>query len=159
MHRAGGFTFLELILVLVLMGLVAGLVMPALGGVLDRTQRNAAAREIASAMRYARSQAVSAKTATAFVADFEMNRYWLENLGTEERSSVRFLPREIVFREFSSGDGQRADGTVSIVFFPRGNTSGGTLVLAPPQDRDHPIRFAIRVDPVTGRPEVSTYEE
>lgn len=148
-----------MILVLVLAGLVAGLVMPALAGVLDRTQRKSALREIASALRYARSEAVSQKSAIAFQADLNQNRYWLENLRTETKSAIKTLPREIVFSGFSGGNEQVDTGTATIVFFPRGNTSGGTLKLTPRQPQEDPTRFEIQVDPVTGRPRANTYEE
>jgi type II secretion system protein H len=156
--RCAGFTFLELLLVLVVMSLIAGLTLPLFSGVLDRTERQAALREIASAMRYARSQAVAAKTPITFRADLVNNKYWLENKEEESVSKVKTLPAEVVFAEYTSGEDSYQHETVSILFYPRGNTSGGILVLKPKGDRKRD-RFEIHLDPVTGKPEVQSHEE
>ena len=154
-----GFTLLEMVLVLVLAGLVAGLALPVLSATLERTKRNASVREITSALRYARSKAVSSKTPVAFKAQFEEQRFWLEDLRTGKKSPVKSLHREIRFREFNNGEGQREDGIASIVFYPRGNASGGALVLQGTRREEAEPLVEIRVDPVTGSPKVETYEE
>ena len=65
-RNAGGFTLIELLLVLVFMALIAGLSIPYIGSSLDRIQLQAEAREIRSALGYARSQAVTLKTLFIF---------------------------------------------------------------------------------------------
>lgn len=132
--------------------------MPLVTGALDRVQRQAAVREITSAMRLARSQAVAAKIPIAFQANLDEHRYWLEKTRTEEISTVKTLPREIRFLEFSNGGDSIEHGTISIVFYPRGNTSGGSLTLVPPPPGDADTRYHIRVDTVTGKTRIEKDE-
>lgn len=156
--RQKGFTLLELMIVLALVAGIAAIALPVTMGVLDRVHRQSAIREVTTALRFARSQAVTVKTAFAFQADLSENRFWLENLKTEQTSKVRSLAREIAFQEFFDGEDRFEDGIISIIFYPQGNTSGGSLTLAPKGD-DSENRFFVEVDPVTGKPSVALEEE
>ena len=62
-HALGkdGFTLLELILVLFLMGLMAGIVLPFVVSTLDRVKLQSEARQISSALQFARSEAITKK--------------------------------------------------------------------------------------------------
>ncbi len=149
-----GFTILELIVVLVIVSLVAGLVIPAFSKTLVRMERQSAVREIASAFKYARNRSIAEKVPIAFQAQLSENQYWLEDLRTGEVSKVKSLPSVLVFRDFFDGDDTVTDETVSILFYPRGNTSGGTLRLSAPDVSDEQEWFAIEVNQVTGRSEL-----
>ena len=56
-----GFTLLELVLVLFLMGLIMGLALPFVVKTLDHVKLQSEARRIASAIQFARSEAISKK--------------------------------------------------------------------------------------------------
>lgn len=139
----------------VLVGTIAGLVLPAISGVLNRVNQQSSVREVTSAMRYARSKAVTAKVPVAFQGEFEKNRYWLEDLQSGKVSKVRELQPEIVFREYDNGDDTVTDGTFTIIYYPRGNTSGGSVRLSAPRENDEREWFEIAVDPVTGKSKIS----
>ena len=149
-----GFTILELIVVLLIVSLVVGLVMPAFSKTLIRMERQSAIREIASAFKYARTKSIAEKVPIAFQAQLEENQYWLEDLRTEEISKVKSLPPELVFQDFADGDDTVTDETISIIFYPRGNTSGGTIRLSAPGVASEEEWFAIEVNQVTGRPKL-----
>lgn len=150
-----GFTLFEMIIVVVLMGTLAGLVLPAASGVLSRVNQQSSVREVTSAMRYARSKAVTAKVPVAFQAEFAKNRYWLEDLQSGKVSKVRELQPEIVFREYDNGEDTVTDGTFTIIYYPRGNTSGGAVRLSAPREDDEREWFEIAIDPVTGKSKVT----
>ena len=56
-----GFSLLELILVLFLMGLIVGLALPFVVKTLDRVKLQSETRQIASTLQFARSEAISKK--------------------------------------------------------------------------------------------------
>ncbi len=150
-----GFTLLELILVLSLMAVIAGLVLPAFSGIVQRMELRSSIKEITTALRYARSKAVSAKVPVIFQAEFEKSRYWLEEPQTGTISEVRSLAKGIIFREFFDGEDTLTDGLISIVYFPRGNTSGGAFRLSAPKEDDEREWFEIEIDQVTGKSKIT----
>ena len=72
-----GFTLLELILVLLLMGLIAGFTLPFVASTLDRLKLQSEVRKIASALQFTRSEAISKKNLFTFNIDIDENKYWL----------------------------------------------------------------------------------
>jgi type IV fimbrial biogenesis protein FimU len=58
-HPAGGFTLVELMVVVVLVAVFAGLAVPSLSSTLQRADARQTARELANAFRRARNQAMS----------------------------------------------------------------------------------------------------
>ncbi len=150
--RESGFTLIEMVSVLVVVVLLLGLVTPFVMTTLDRIQGNSSVRKLASVLASARSQAVAAKTSLVFQGNLDQNQYWVINPKTEESSEVMELDRMIQFREFNDGEASWHDGIFSVVFYPLGNTSGGTILLEPSDaDADAPS-FALTIDPVTGKP-------
>ena len=150
--RESGFTLIEMVSVLVLVVLLLGLVTPFVMTTLDRIQGNSSVRKLASVLASVRSQAVAAKTSLVFQGNLDQNQYWVINPKTEESSEVMELDRMIQFREFNDGEASWHDGIFSVVFYPLGNTSGGTILLEPSDaDADAPS-FALTIDPVTGKP-------
>ncbi len=155
LFRSSGFTLLELILVLAVIAVIAALTLPAFSSILNRMEQRSSVKEITTALHYARSKAVSAKIPIVFQAEFENNRYWLEEQQTGVVSETKFLSRGIVFREFFDGDDTTTDGLISIVYFPRGNTSGGSIRLSAPKEDDEREWFEIEIDQVTGKPKIT----
>lgn len=150
----GGFTLLELILVLLMMALIAGLTTPFVMSTLDRIRLDSEVRNVASALRYARSEAIARKIRFTFNADIESGRYWLAGPAGGDALQARVLDQGIRFKQFTNEQETRTDGTFVIHFFPQGNSSGGTIHLeVAGQDADE-TGYVIRVSPVTGTPRI-----
>ncbi len=152
--RQDGFTLIELIVVMILVGMLAGLVTPIVMSVLDRTQRNSAVNNLAAFLRSTRTQAVSMKTPIVFKGDLEENRYWWFNPETEETSDVHFLKGKIRLSEFEDAKDSTDRGIFSITFYPLGNNSGGLIHLNAIEDGKENEAYQLKIDPVTGRPQV-----
>ncbi len=150
-HRENGFTLIELVSVLVLIGLFLGLASPFVMATLDRIQADSSVRKMVSMLASARSQAIAEKTSLVFQGDLDQNQYWISDPRTEESSDLVQLERTIQLREFDDGEASFREGIFSITFYPMGNTSGGTILLEPSDpDADAPS-FLLTIDPVTGK--------
>ncbi len=150
--RESGFTLIEMVSVLVLVLLLMGLVTPFVMTTLDRIQGDSSVRKLASMLASARSRAVATKTSFVFQGDLDQNQYWVIDPKTEKSSEVMELDQMIQFREFNDGEESWHEGIFSVVFYPLGSTSGGTIFLEPSDaDADAPS-FALTIDPVTGKP-------
>ena len=144
---------IEMVSVLVMIGLFMVLVTPSLLSTLDRIQADSSVRKITSIL------ASGPKSGDHHKNDFGVSRKPGSKsvLGdrrpkTEESSAVMELDRTIQFREFDDGEKSLRDGIFSVTFYPRGSTSGGTILLEP-TDADAPS-FLLTIDPVTGKPYV-----
>lgn len=158
--RASGFTLIELIIVLVLMGVITALVVPRLTRSLSRMNAESSARQIASILRLARSQAVTEKI--PYLAMFDMDTHTLSVVGYQIRKeedlsdaeikrpmgpSVYVLPDGIRFKEGVLSNGETiTTGAFQMAFFPGGGTSGGEVGLDDNEGRS----FSIVLDTITG---------
>jgi len=146
------FSLLELILVLFLVGLMAGLTTPFLLSTLERIKSQSSVRELATSLRYARSLAITQKTPFAFNVNMDNNRYWLTDLETEEPRIVKELDPGIKVTRFSDKEETIIGGTFFIIFYPQGNSSGGSISI---ESKNPPGKsFFITLDSITGKPHV-----
>ena len=72
-----GFTLLELTMVMFFMALISGLATPFAMSLLDRMELHTSARQITSALRYARSEAITVKKPVIFNGDLTNNQFWV----------------------------------------------------------------------------------
>lgn len=77
-----GFTLIELVLVILIIGLLLAVVAPSLGGMLRSQKLDAAARTIAGMLKQARIYAASQAKPYRLVIDTDDNTCWLEVLST-----------------------------------------------------------------------------
>ncbi|MDH5762589.1 MAG: GspH/FimT family pseudopilin [Nitrospinota bacterium] len=147
-----GFTLIEMMAVLVLMGLFAALTAPFAMKTLDRIQSDASARKIFSMLAQARSQAVAKKTPLLFQGNLDKNQYWVFDPTSDNSVETVQLDRSLQFREFFNGEESVSEGIFSVIFYPLGNTSGGTIFLEPADTGTGAPSFALTIDPVTGKP-------
>ncbi len=151
-RRERAFTLLELLIVLLLVGLASALVVPRMVASLPGVQLKSAARAVAASLRYARSQAVFETVPYAAAVDGSRGLLVVEPAESREapeRRRVYELPEGIEAEVVDAAAGEEP-GTARLLFFPRGDSSGGRVVLRDPRRRE----YAITVDPITGTVEV-----
>ncbi len=152
---SGGFTLLELMIVLAILAMGSMLVIPGLTGMDTRTF-NAQVREASSLLNYARRTAVV--TGRPAVASFESQPDEAEaeqdaDIRTSEGARSTLGPDapwssrgvEIAYRD-STQQLVEVEDAIDITFFPEGGSTGGELILTL-DDRE----AVIVIDPFSGR--------
>ena len=86
--KRGGFTLLEVLLVVVLLGILAAAVAPAVGGMLSGGALRTGARELAAVGRYAHSMALLNQTPVDLVVDLDSGA--VRVVARERESASRF---------------------------------------------------------------------
>ena len=90
MARQRGFTLIEIIVVLVLMGIVFGIAIPKIENLSPKYALRAAAREIASQLEYVRASAVNRRKTFAVVYALEARKYTIVTPPPEGQSDLPF---------------------------------------------------------------------
>lgn len=145
--KAKGFSLVELLVVLVIIGLSASLVLPGLAGGLSSLRLKTAAREVSATLRYARSLAVSMGKEQVINVDIDEGKYWLN----EDKDNNRELPSDVRFVNVTTQGEEITTGRAGIIFYPMGNSSGGTIFVTAGKDRECLILTRL----ITGVVEVS----
>lgn len=135
-HRAAGFTAIELLVVLAVIGLLGTLAAPWFAGMADAVRFRTAARAVAAELREARGAALRGGAPVVLAFDPAGRGY-----GLAGGAGWVTLPEEMEL-QFSPALGEPG----RLGFFADGSTTGGTLRLAGPRHR-----AAIAIDPLTGR--------
>ena len=154
-----GFSLLELILVLFLMGLIVGLALPFVVKTLDRVKLQSEARQIASALQFVRSEAISKKKIFTFNANIDQNKYWLAIPKEKKIIQSKNLDESVRIRDYKSVENELTSGNFVINFYPIGNSSAGTIHLKSSTDDNEKNVYAIIIDPITGKPKIKRFEE
>jgi general secretion pathway protein H len=166
-RTAGGFTLMEMLIVMAVLALVTSLILPAIGAGVRNWELRTAAADLVSNLRLARTEAVTSKLVQAVRVDLDhdrVDRLQATSLavaaGELEKSAQNLLgavlgedPGPVDFAAFGDEDRPATSGAHYILFFPRGNSSGGRVVL---KHRDGERTLVVTVAPVTGRVAVDT---
>ncbi len=166
----GGFTLLELIVVLVIVSLMSALIAPRLTGPMRNLDLKTAAKRISASLRYARSRAATEKAIYVALFDFDNNRLivgdtplamrdFLINdqaaikrvLTTQldrhpERLKLYQPPEGIKLEKGISRENTVGSGFFPVFFFPTGASSGGEIMVANQRGR----QYSVTIDFITG---------
>ena len=128
------------------MVLVIGTVLVTLVGVqisagMPGAELRSGARDVASGLRYVRSQAMAQGREQVFYLDVERGYYWYQ--GGEQR---RALPESLSLGLVTAESEVLGEHVAGIRFFPDGSATGGEITL-----RIGERRIVVDVDWVTGR--------
>lgn len=148
--RHAGFTLLELLLVLAVLGLLAGLVVAYLPTGSTRTEVVATARDVASGLRRARGAAIAGNMPVAFVLDVKNRSYRVGKAAPVRLAKDIALTIDTARSEVSEAGDGAAGG---IRFFPDGSATGGRISLRGAGER--PAVAVVTVDWITGRVDVA----
>ena len=138
-----GFTFIEMIVVLAIVGLAAAVVVPALDAGLDSREVRRATRQIAATMHHMRSEALSTCKLRRMRIDPAENR-----IETDDDGRWAVLTDRAIIERVEGGS-MAGDGTVDILFYANGSNSGADLVIASRRDRSS-NRIRLLLDPLVG---------
>lgn len=134
-----GFTLLELLVVLVLMGLVTGAAVPLLASGMPGAQLKASARELLAGLRQARDQAVIRRQDAALTIDVRKHAFQVSG-----DPRIHQLPPKVQIGLFVA-DTQAGGDVGAFRFYPDGSSTGGRITVS--LDR---TTYRIDVDWLTG---------
>ncbi|MDO9106246.1 MAG: GspH/FimT family protein [Methylovulum sp.] len=140
-----GFTLIELIVVLVIVILGFSAIGISMSSGHDTAEIKAAARDMVSALRYARGQALMDHEETTVDFDLEENSYTISS-----RDKVYTVPDEISLTVVTAQSELTGQGQGSIRFYADGSSTGGRVTL----ERDK-AKLQIDINWLTGACELS----
>lgn len=135
-----GYTLMEVLVTLAIIGLVLAAVPLMVGGSRQGAETRAAVIEVASALRQARGRAVAGFRSEVFVLDTERHFYRVGADGPEIS-----LPEDLALSLYTARSEQQDEGVGRIRFFPDGSATGGRVTLVR-DDR----QYVVAVDWLTG---------
>jgi general secretion pathway protein H len=150
-ERTRGFTLIEMVVVVMIVGLGSALVVPMVQGGWESREVRRAARQIASTMHYCRGEAVALGVPQALVIDAHRNTIHTTGWG---RWAV--LTDKAVIEQIAGGN-PLEEGVVQVLFFPNGSSSGADVVLSNRRDRTR-SRLAVHLDPLVSSVRVEDAE-
>lgn len=122
--KQAGFTLIELLIVIVIIALGAAVAAPNIGSGNQTASINGAAREMASALRFARGHALTHRKESVFLLNLEDNTYQLT-----DRKKVYSIAKDIAIT-LDAAQSQVLDvNQGGIRFFPDGSATGGRITL------------------------------
>lgn len=134
---ARGFTLLELIVVLLVLAVAAGLAMPAIGRSVDAVRVRAEIAGFSAVLRHAREQAIVLRRVHAVVVD--PTEHQVRILADDEVRKTRAIPAGWTIEASPPPN-------LTVRFEPQGSSSGGDFRIVA-----GPVTYRITVDAVTGR--------
>ena len=139
-----GFSLFELLIVLILIALTAGVVMPSFSRGLRGLELETAGRDLITRMKQARSRAIGRQEVSRIilVPSEESPDYYVLANEFEQELNRYLLPERVSIAVQAQ---QFEEAFVRVSFYPNGRSSGGSFYLQN-ETRD----IAIWVDPITG---------
>jgi len=132
-----GFTLLELLVVLFIIGLVASVVSFSAGRFRDKMIFNDEARRIFQGLKHSRESAILERREIFFRVDEQSNTYWID-IGDNKTSEKHILPAGLTL------------AGRDIYFSPKGSSSGGKIEIRNEKGK----KYEIEVSKVLGTPQL-----
>jgi len=139
--RPRGFTLLELLVAVAITSLAVAVVPPFVANSLPGAELKTITRELASALKTARSLAVTRNESVSLRLDLDKNQYWITGYG-----NTRQLPEDIDLVLYGADSEIPNEVSGGIRFFSDGSSTGGRVTIV----RDK-RSYRIDVDWLLGR--------
>ncbi len=137
----GGFTIIELLVVMVIMAMAYTLASPMITAGVSGTELKASARQLAAGLRKARSEAISRRREAVLTVDVEGHQFQLSG---DQR--VYHLPKSVAVKLFTA-QSELVNGTTGAIrFFPDGGSTGGRITLSA-----HERNYDVDINWLTGQ--------
>jgi general secretion pathway protein H len=147
--RNRGFSLIELLVVLILIGFSISLITPSLSRFSKTVELKGAAKKISGILRYCRCEAVN--KGQVYQVRFDAN---LREVRVQPMESTYSLPEGIQIKEVRVASIQSTSDLPMIEFYPNGGSNGGAILL----DGQSPGGYKINVHFLTGVVEVEKVE-
>ena len=139
--RDHGVTLLELLIVLMLMALIAGIAIPMFGGGVSSSDLKSAAREVAAGLRFARDQAIAQRAESLLELNLQGRTFRVPPDPRTHR-----LPERLDLKLYTAQRDLVDEKIGAIRFFADGGSNGGRVTLASGERK-----YDVDVDWLTGR--------
>lgn len=126
-QRTGGFTLVELLVALALVGMIVALVPASLGRLRESVDYRDTVRAVVTDLRGARQKAMADGAEVRFLVDLEKGHYGLDG------RMPRTLPSPLQMRVTVAGIEWAGQQAASIRFLPQGGATGGSIDILRPQ--------------------------
>ncbi len=143
--RPNGFTLVELLVVLTVIGLIMALAPIAMYRAMPSLELRTTTRELAAALRNTRSTAIRDNRETTLTLDVEAGWYRLDG-----RKGERTINPEIKLKLLTATIETEDESVGRIRFFPDGTSTGGQITLARGEST-----YYILVDWLSGRVQIA----
>ncbi len=121
--RRGGFTLIEVLVVLVMLAVLAGTVAFNMSGSLKASKIRAASKDLVAALRYTRSQAVIKHKEQRLMINVQNKSY------TAPGKANVVLPEGMELKVFAAESEIPSDDVAGFRFFSDGSSTGGRVTL------------------------------
>jgi len=144
--RRGGFTLLELIVVLAILAGLTALVAPSFSRTVESARLRRAASDVRTTFARTRALAVASARERSAVFDLSRGEFGVDN------EAVRILPDSVRLGAVLPGGDRLDRGSVRVRFFPDGGGEAAEISVT----ADDGGALRVTVDPLTGLAEAGT---
>ncbi|HIC04090.1 MAG TPA: type II secretion system protein GspH [Nitrospirales bacterium] len=146
-----GFTLIELVVVLILIGISVALVAPTISHSLERAHFQKDVRSVSAMLRLARSQAIAHKAPYTLSIDLDEHQVWVGATQQQNAKQTRHMTRLPLSHtdtlRVKAQKHEKTSGTGTLVFYPNGSSGGGTIQMGRNGQKE---TIEINVNIVTG---------
>ncbi|HSB04619.1 MAG TPA: GspH/FimT family pseudopilin [Thermodesulfobacteriota bacterium] len=149
--KGRGFSFIELIVVLVLLSLSIALIAPSLSRFSKSVELKTAVKKVAAILRYSRSEAINKGKVYQVIFDSNLMVVKVQAVEPEDQeeqekkeakdtSKVYALPSSIQMKEVKVESTQYPSDLPAIEFYPNGGSNGGDILLDTQSEKGYKIK-------------------